>query len=463
MSIRTVLLALVVAAFAGCGRSGTASRLGGIYNEAARHHDAYRNPVIVIPGILGSKLVDPASGRVVWGAFSGDYADPSTPDGARLVAVPMIEGVPVEALDDGIVSDGALDRVRVDVLFLPIEVDAYARVLGTLGAIGGYRDEAIDYGADHFTCFQFGYDWRRDLAFNARRLAAFIEEKAAFVREQRMRRFGNSGPVRFDIVAHSMGSLLARYYLRYGAADLPADGSPPPVSWAGAERLGRVVLIGPPNAGSAAAVEELVEGVRFSRVLPRYGPAVIGTMPAVYQLLPRPRHGAVLDRRGDAVDVYDVATWERNGWGLLDPDEAEQLAMLLPDEPDAAARRRIAVDHVRKCLERAERVAAALDAPATDPPVDLLLFAGDAILTAAVLTVADDGALSVTEAWPGDGTVTRASALLDERTGSPWRPYVDSPIGWSRVTFLFTDHLGMTEDPAFVDNVLYELLEAPRD
>ena len=41
------------------------------------------------------------------------------------------------------------------------------QLLGVLG-VGGYRDMdlglagAIDYGTDHFTCFQFDYDWRRD-------------------------------------------------------------------------------------------------------------------------------------------------------------------------------------------------------------------------------------------------------------------------------------------------------------
>jgi hypothetical protein len=37
-----------------------------------------------------------------------------------------------------------------------------------------------------------------------------------------------------------------------------------------------------------------------------------------------------------------------------------------------------------------------------------------------------------------------------------------SPIHFSNVTFLFTDHIGLTSDPAFTDNVLYQLLEAPR-
>jgi hypothetical protein len=36
-----------------------------------------------------------------------------------------------------------------------------------------------------------------------------------------------------------------------------------------------------------------------------------------------------------------------------------------------------------------------------------------------------------------------------------------SPIDWSRVLFLFTRHLQLTRDPAFSDNMLYFLLEAP--
>jgi len=30
------------------------------------------------------------------------------------------------------------------------------------------------------------------------------------------------------------------------------------------------------------------------------------------------------------------------------------------------------------------------------------------------------------------------------------------------VLFLFRDHLGLTQDPAFIDNLLYLLLEEPR-
>ena len=35
-----------------------------------------------------------------------------------------------------------------------------------------------------------------------------------------------------------------------------------------------------------------------------------------------------------------------------------------------------------------------------------------------------------------------------------------TPVAWTSVRFLFNDHLGMTKDRAFTDNVLYLLLEA---
>ena len=124
----------------------------------------------------------------------------------------------------------------------------------TLGA-GGYRDEAlglhaIDYGDDHFTCFQFDYDWRRDNVENAKRLKQFIEAKRAYVQQAYKKRYGiEQAAVKSDIVAHSMGSLVARNFPMYGDAELPADGQDAVVTWAGADFVDRLILVGPPNAG----------------------------------------------------------------------------------------------------------------------------------------------------------------------------------------------------------------------
>jgi hypothetical protein len=464
--------ALTLVGTTGCFATLRAPDLGGIYNRAARDEGPTRNPVIVIPGILGSRLRDPASGTVVWGAFGGNSANPNTAAGARLLALPMHEGAALAELRDDVEADRVLDRVHVSLLRLPLEQQAYVYLLGALGA-GGYRDEtlaqagAIDYGDAHFTCFQFPYDWRRDNVENARRLDAFIREKRAYVQAELARRYGRrDADVHFDIVAHSMGGLLTRYYLLYGAADLPADGTPPAVTWAGARLVDRAILVGTPNGGSVSALLNLVRGADFSWLLPRFEPALLGTMPGVYQLLPRTRHGRVVDAAAPAtaLDVFDPALWERLQWGLASPAQDRVLRMLLPEVASGDERRRIALDHLRKSLARARQFTAAVDARATTPPgLSLELIAGDAEPTDAVVAAdASTGALKVVARAPGDGTVLRSSALLDERAGGSWSPGLVSPIDWTRVNFLFTDHLGLTRDPGFTDNLLFLLLEAPR-
>lgn len=468
-----VALGVAVALTAACATHFAPPDLGALYGRAARHYGPDRNPIVVIPGLTGSTLVDSTSGRVVWGAFTGDYARPGRPEDLRLMALPMQPGASLRELRDDVQPGGVLDRVKVRVLGMPLVVRAYVEILAVLG-VGGYKDEslglagAIDYGSDHYTCFQFDYDWRRDNVETAQRLARFLEEKRRAVREESRRRFGTDpGDVRFDVVAHSMGALPLRYFLRFGDADLPEDGSLPPVTWAGAEYLDRVIMVGPPNAGSLDSLFDLVRGYDPGLFVPTYPPALLGTFPAVYQLLPRGRHGVLLEGAADTRfrDPYDPALWEQMGWGLASPDQDQVLSVLLPDITDPEERHRIALDHLRKSLDRARQLNAALDQPAPRPPsgLDLHLVAGDAVptLRAARIDTAS-GRLHVASRGPGDGTVLRTSTLLDERENGSWGPTLQSPIPWTEVLFLFTDHLGLTRNMVFMDNVLFWLLEKPR-
>ncbi len=471
MIVRTSLLAAALAGplvCSSCKSGPTPIDLGWLYNETAQNIGAARVPVVVLPGILGSKLKNGRTGLKIWGSFTFGAADADKAAGAREVAYPMGDGVPLLELRDDVVPNGALDYVVADIgPFRNIKIGAYVGIMKSLAA-GKYRDQslgesgAIDYGGQHYTCFQYPYDWRRDVSESAAALHEYIADAQDKVREGRGLDPGT--PVKVDVVAHSMGGLVLRYYLRYGPEPLPVDGSLPELTWAGAENVARAFLVATPSGGSADSLRQLLDGLDLNPLFPNYRAAILGTMPAIYQLLPRARHGLVRDGvTGERIDVLDIAVWEHYGWGLADPREADVLEWLLPDAAGDDDRARIAKEHLAKCLAKADQLFRALDRPAVPPAgTELYLFAGDGQVTPEVIEISAEGELRVIREAPGDGTVTRASALMDERVGGEWVVGLQSPIAWERVQFINEEHLGLTSAPEFTDNLLYLMLDSPR-
>ena len=241
----------VVLLLAGCVSAPEQPDLQSIYREVARASEPGEHPLITVPGLLGSRLVERQSGAVVWGggARTGLSADPADPADMRRIALPVVpRATPVADISDDVVAEGILERAEAEVLGVPVVVDVYGGVLDLLAA-GGFRStpapspDAPVYGpggvpnfaayrrvaTDAANDFRFAYDWRRDIPSLARAFHRFVlqrKRRVAAIRSLHEGRPVRPDEVRFDLLAHSMGGLVARYYLMHGTAPLGEDGAP---------------------------------------------------------------------------------------------------------------------------------------------------------------------------------------------------------------------------------------------
>lgn len=457
-----------------CGVAPKLPNVQALYRYTSELDPALRRPIVTLPGVLGSRLREGRDGPYLWGGPKRLAADSGKPESLRLVALPIGEGSePLSALTDGVRAEGVLRRANASLLGSTVEQQVYEGMVAALNA-GGYRfsrtwREELAQRGENSGSFEFPYDWRRDIVEAAKGLYDFIERKAEQVHRVRMAQYGRAPDavqIRFDFVAHSMGALVLRYYLMYGDQDLPADGSAPVLNWAGARRAACAILVAPPNLGSVSAFETLVNGRDFGLFQPRFSAALVGTFPSLYQLLPRDRHRPVRLGAPDGPAVgslYDADMWEENGWGLMDPAQDGVLGVLMPESPDAAERRRRSRAYLTRVLGRAAQFHRAMDIRATPTGTDLFLVVGTGVDTPAAAVIDPKSRrVSQVAVAEGDGVVLRASALSDERQGGHVPADDRSPIQYRTVLLLPGEHVSLTHNPVFADNLLYWLLDAPR-
>jgi pimeloyl-ACP methyl ester carboxylesterase len=252
------------------------------------------NIVIFIPGLYGSALRERDGGALRWPsmreivlrrrplAVCSGADDPSAPCEA-LVPGPVVGKVPV----------------------LPwlYEVDVYAQTLaGIESALG-----------DAASVRTFSYDWRLELSSQAAALDELVEQE---------RRKGH----RVSLVAHSMGGLVASYYLRYGRQPIAQARE----DWSGARKLDTVVLAGVPYGGSVMSFVDLEVGRKVAGNAQILGAAAYQSFPSTYQLLPD-ADDQVLDGAFKPVHapLLDAATWRERRWGAFKRGESARGAASL--------------------------------------------------------------------------------------------------------------------------------------
>jgi pimeloyl-ACP methyl ester carboxylesterase len=330
-----------------------------------------KRPIIVIPGILGSQLVNKDNGKVAWPTVfrvsDTDLRLPISPDLAQN--------------RDNLVASRILDTIKLARL-VP-EVYVYHHLLVALKTFGGYAEGDWDNPAqngDRDTFYVFPYDWRRDNVETAREFIKRVEGLKI-----------NRPDLKFNIIAHSMGGLVARYAAMYGDADLPADDVQPVPTWAGAAHISKIFMFGTPNEGSADAFATLLDGYsvteglrRRIRLLNKLSRDDALTAPSMFQLLPHSRNVRFLDSNLHKleIDLYDPAEWRHYEWAAIsDPAFRRSFEGGDVEIADAhAGRDRLAtLDlYFAAVLHRAKRFHEALDAEVEgNAPVLMFAFGGD--------------------------------------------------------------------------------------
>ncbi len=413
-------------------------------------------PVVFIHGILGSKLKDKMTGRELWFGSLWKLLFGEHEELALEIDPDTLRPKPSE-LTAFAIADNTAGK------------DFYGNILRTLGDVGGYEKAmpGQDISPQKKYYYAFHYDWRLDNVVNASHLADFIEQ----IRLD----FDDPG-LKVDIVAHSMGGLIARYYIRYGRSDV-LDSNDFPINMYGGERVRRVILLGTPSLGSVEILNSFIGGIKLG--LRRINTETLVTMPSLYQLLPHPLNNWIVTSSGAPLDrdIFDVNQWRRFGWSIFAEDTRQRILSQYASTAEGEAYLETLEAYFENSLERARRFVWSLTVPLPEDHPKLIVFGGDCSLTPARILVEEVEGISEIRMYPdqvtqpvpgvdydalllepGDSSVTKAS-LLGRNTLDPSVPrheYSFFPL--HHVFLLCEKHNSLTGNISFQDNLLNSLL-----
>jgi len=436
----------------GCATSPKGPPLERIYRQRASRPQP---PLIVIPGAFGSRLFDTRSGEEIWPRSS-----------ARLL-FSRYTGLEVE-IDESTLDPLAGHVLPQGVFRKGLGRDFYGQILDTLETIGRYQrrepGQPVEEGRRNY--YVYLYDWRLDNVAAVNGLHELIE---------RIRHDYGDPRLRVDLLAHSNGGLLARYYARFGAVD-HLDAATAVPDYAGAPAIRRLLMVGTPNLGSMQPVLSHVRGEEIG--LRRIPAEVVATTSGAPQLMPHPALPWLVAPNGKVItaDIFDVETWREFGWSIFDPRVRERT--IAGKGGGRAGRRYLAVleSYFARHLARGRNFHQLMGQPGDGRDVLPFVFGGDCELTVARLVVEEVRGRRVAHERaetlqrplagvdyddllyaPGDGVVTRSSLL--GRTSEPLQQGAAAigPLPLSHSVFLCEQHQFLTGNPTFQNNLLHTL------
>lgn len=212
-----------------------------------------RQPVMVVPGIMGSELW--LGQEKVWPNVRMLFTNPE-----------LLKLTEESALE----PRGLVSEVVVVPNFIKLE---------KYGRLSAYLQESLGYtpGKD---LIEFAYDWRRDLRDSARRMAETIDSWAV------------EPPI--TIIAHSMGSLISRYYIE---------------KLGGHRKIGRLIVIGGPHAGAPSMLTQLATKIAYLPfgLLGDRLRDIVASFDSAFCLLPADT--VVVDQHGNSFGILEDETW----------------------------------------------------------------------------------------------------------------------------------------------------------
>ena len=318
-------------------------------------------PIIIIPGLIGSELINKSTGETAWFKITK-----SKDEDLRL---PISTNLGKNK--DSLVAGDILRSIKY-LKFLP-ESEVYQKLMDSLETSGGYTEGKWDAPSEtgyQDSFYVFPYDWRQDNVESARLLIRKIEELKVKLKRP---------DLKFNIIAHSMGGLIARYAARFGDADIPSGSGAIKPTWAGAKHINKIFLVGTPNQGSLSSLESLVYGFPLPAVKGITIPFIQNiskfdtfTIPSAFQLLPHTGTARVYDEnlKPLKIDIFNPETWEKYGWtAYSDPKFAKEFSLVEQGQ---------ARQYFRLVLNRAKRFQQSLDTNiGAKSPVSMYLFGAD--------------------------------------------------------------------------------------